>query len=63
MKNLKLKMIYWLMKSLNMRFMAIELNDKTEELSLLGNMDMVEFNTIMNLINEIKSKPNDNKKS
>lgn len=56
MKEIKLKLIYWLMKSLNMRFLAIEMNEKTEELSLLGNMDIVEFEFIMAAIKQIKSK-------
>jgi hypothetical protein len=60
MKRLKLKLVYWLMKSMKMRFVAIEMNDKTEELSVQGNMHIVEFDAIMSIIKEIQIKQNKN---
>jgi hypothetical protein len=56
MRGLKLKLVYWLMKSMNIRFVAIEMNDKTEELSIQGNIHIMEFDAIMNIIKEIQSK-------
>jgi len=55
MKKLKLKLVYWLMKSMNIRFMAIEMNDSTEELSIHGNMPIEDFDTIMSIIKDIKT--------
>ena len=60
MKRLKLKLVYWLMKSMKMRFVAIEMNDKTEELSIQGNMHVMEFDAIMSIIKEIQIKQNKN---
>ena len=60
MKRLKLKLVYWLMKSMKMRFVAIEMNDKTEELSVQGNMHIMEFDAIMSIIKEIQIKQNKN---
>ena len=60
MKRLKLKLVYWLMKSMNIRFVAIEMNDKTEELSVQGNMHIMEFDAIMSIIKEIQIKQNKN---
>jgi hypothetical protein len=60
MKRLKLKVVYWLMKSMNIRFVAIEMNDKTEELSVQGNMHIMEFDAIMSIIKEIQIKQNTN---
>jgi len=58
MRGLKLKLVYWLMNSMNIRFVAIEMNDKTEELSIQGNIHIMEFDAIMNIIKEIQSKEN-----
>ena len=55
MKGLKLKLIYWLMKSMRMRFVAFEIN-KDETLSIQGNMGLMEFDSIMNVIKEIELK-------
>jgi hypothetical protein len=60
MKRLKLKLVYWLMKSMKMRFVAIEMNDKTEELSIQGNMHIMEFDAIMSIIKEIQIKQDKN---
>ena len=60
MKRLKLKLVYWLMKSMKMRFVAIEMNDKTEELSIQGNMHVMQFDAIMSIIKEIQIKQNKN---
>ena len=60
MKRLKLKLVYWLMKSMNIRFVAIEMNDKTEELSVQGNIHIMEFDAIMSIIKEIQIKQNKN---
>jgi len=59
MKGLKLKLVYWLMKSMSIRFVAIEMNDKTEELSVHGNIPIEDFNVIMNVIKEIKNNTNE----
>ena len=40
MKGLKLKLVYWLMKSMRMRFVAFEIN-KDETLSIQGNINSV----------------------
>lgn len=58
MKRVKLKLVYWLMKSMNIRFMAIEMNDRTEELAIHSNMDIMEFNVIMGMIQELQNKKN-----
>ena len=58
MKRIKLKLVYWLMKSMNIRFMAIEMNDRTEELAIHSNMDIMEFNVIMGMIQELQNKKN-----
>ena len=55
MKGLKLKLVYWLMKSMRMRFVAFEIN-KGETLSIQGNMGLMEFDSIMNVIKEIELK-------
>jgi hypothetical protein len=55
MKGLKLKLVYWLMKSMRMRFVAFEIN-KDETLSIQGNMGLMEFDSIMNIIKEIELK-------
>jgi hypothetical protein len=55
MKGLKLKLVYWLMKSMRMRFVAFEIN-KDETLSIQGNIHIMEFDAIMNIIKEIESK-------
>lgn len=55
MKGLKLKLVYWLMKSMRMRFVAFEIN-KDEKLSIQGNMGLMEFDSIMNVIKEIELK-------
>ena len=55
MKGLKLKLVYWLMKSMRMRFVAFEIN-KDETLSIQGNMGLMEFDSIMNVIKEIELK-------
>ena len=59
MKGLKLKLVYWLMKSMNIRFVAIEMNDRTEELSVHGNIPIEDFNVIMSVIKEIKNNTNE----
>jgi hypothetical protein len=48
------------MKSMNIRFVAIEMNDKTEELSVQGNIHIMEFDAIMSIIKEIQIKQNKN---
>ena len=55
MKGLKLKLVYWLMKSMRMRFVVFEIN-KDETLSIQGNMGLMEFDSIMNVIKEIELK-------
>ena len=52
MKGLKLKLVYWLMKSMRMRFVAFEIN-KDETLSIQGNMGLMEFDSISRQITRV----------
>ena len=59
MKKIKLKLVYWLMKTMNIRFVAIEMDDNTEELSIHGNIPITDFEMIMGVIKEIKNNKNE----
>jgi hypothetical protein len=54
MERLKLKLVFWLMNSLNMKFISFKL-DKSDGLEVRGNIDINEFELVLKMIKELEN--------
>lgn len=59
MNNIKLKLLNWLVKSMNIKFVGFKLSPK-DELDVIGNIPIEDFEKVLALVKQIEKGRNGN---